>query len=143
MGDRALGMVGIVLAIIYAIAALNIEESFISDPLGPKAFPLLIAALFGLAGLVMVLKPAQMPDWPQAAQLIEILLAAGVLYAYALILSFLGFSLSTFLASFYLSWRLGAQPLRAAIAGAVIAAGLYGLFHLILGLSLARGIVGF
>ena len=54
----------------------------------------------------------------------------------------LGFLICTFVAGGYLSWRLGAPPLNAVFAGAVIAIGIYVVFHLILGLALARGPFG-
>ena len=63
--------------------------------------------------------------------------------AYAMVLRELGFVVSTALASALLSWRLGATPVKAAIAGVSIAVGIYVCFHLILGLSLARGPWGF
>jgi hypothetical protein len=39
MSDRIFGGVGIALAIFYAWATLQIEESFLSDAVGPKTFP--------------------------------------------------------------------------------------------------------
>lgn len=39
MSDRIFGAVGLLLALGYAWAALVIEESFLSDAVGPKAFP--------------------------------------------------------------------------------------------------------
>ena len=64
-----------------------------------------------------------------------------VAYAYALPTA--GFVVSTAVTAAYLSWRLGTPPLKAAIAGVVISVGIFVIFNLILGLSLARGPWGF
>ena len=64
MSDRIFGVFGILLAIGFAISALAIEESFLSDAVGPKAFPLIIAAILGLASAVIVLRPDAEPQWP-------------------------------------------------------------------------------
>ena len=47
MSDRIFGVIGIPLAIGFTFSALAIEESFLSDAVGPKAFPLIIAAILG------------------------------------------------------------------------------------------------
>lgn len=143
MGDRSLGVIGIILSAVYVYAALDIHESFIQDPLGPKAFPILIASLFAIASLFMLLKPKNSPEWPELNKLIELAFAAALLFAYSFMLPILGFSLASAITAGYLSWRLGAEPHKAVIAGIVIAGGLYILFRLVLGLSLARGFVGF
>jgi putative tricarboxylic transport membrane protein len=64
-----------------------------------------------------------------------------VLYAYAL--PVIGFVIATALAAAFLSWRLGTPVLRAVVAGIAISVGIYVVFHLILGLSLAKGPLGF
>jgi len=42
-----------------------------------------------------------------------------------------------------LSWRLGSAPVWAAVSGVGISVGIYVVFHLVLGLSLAKGPLGF
>jgi putative tricarboxylic transport membrane protein len=64
-----------------------------------------------------------------------------VAYTYAL--PAVGFVVSTTAAAGLLSWRLGAKPLRAVIAGVSIAVGIFVVFRLILKLSLAVGPWGF
>jgi hypothetical protein len=46
MGDRALGGFGLALAAFFSWQATQIEESFISDPVGPKIFPMIIGGVF-------------------------------------------------------------------------------------------------
>jgi len=143
MSDRIFGVIGILLSAFYAWQATLIQESFIQDPVGPKAFPVLIAIVLAAASLVFVLKPDPAPQWPAAGRLFQIAVSAALMIAYALALPEAGFVASTAVAAAFLSWRLGAQPLAAIIAGVAIAVGIYVVFHLILGLSLARGPWGF
>jgi putative tricarboxylic transport membrane protein len=143
MGDRIFGGVGVALAALYIWQATVIKESFIQDPVGPKGFPIIIGALLGLSSLVILLRPDPDPDWPRGSRLLEIAFAAAVMLAYALALPTAGFVIATAVASAILSWRLGAHPGAAFGAGVAIAVGIYVVFHLILGLSLAKGPLGF
>ena len=141
--DRALGLVGLVLASLMVWRATLIQESFIQDPLGPKAFPFVIAAVIALASLAIIVKPDAEAQWPPLAKLLEIGFAVAVMVLYAQMLPVAGFVVATAVAGAYLSWRLDATPLRATIAGILISVGIYLIFHLVLGLNLARGPWGF
>ncbi|HSM19270.1 MAG TPA: tripartite tricarboxylate transporter TctB family protein [Hyphomicrobiales bacterium] len=143
MNDRLLGVVCLALAAFLIWRATLVELSFIVDPLGPKAFPIIIGGVLGLAGLYPLLKPDPQLAWPGAGGFIEIAIAVIVLIAYALLLPEVGFVVTTAVAASILGWRLGSRPLMAAIAGTSISLGIYVIFHLILGLSLARGPWGF
>jgi putative tricarboxylic transport membrane protein len=143
MGDRLFGGIGIVLAAFFIWQATTIQESFIQDPVGPKTFPIIIGLLLGISSLVILLRPDPRPDWPAAGRLAEIAVAVVVLLAYAYALPQVGFLIATAIAAAYLSWRLGTVPLQALAAGIAISIGIYVVFHLILGLSLAKGPFGF
>jgi putative tricarboxylic transport membrane protein len=143
MSDRIFGAFGVALAIFYAWAALQVQESFLSDVVGPKAFPLIIAAIFGLSSLVILVFPDPDPRWPAIGRLAEIAGAALVMVIYAQLLPDAGFVVATAFGAFYLSWRLGSPLVQAMVAGVVISIAIYVIFHLILGLSLARGPWGF
>ena len=143
MSDRILGGLGLLLAMFFIWQATLIQESFISDPVGPKIFPIIIGGLVALSSLTILFRPDDEPEWPEFNRLFEVGLTVAVMIAYAYALPIAGFVLSTAVAAAYLSWRLGTPPVKAAIAGIVIAVGIYVVFHLILGLSLARGPWGF
>ncbi|SOD99651.1 tripartite tricarboxylate transporter TctB family protein [Caenispirillum bisanense] len=141
--DRVFGLVGLALAGFYVWQATQIELGFSSDPLGPRSFPIIIGGVMALASVYPLVRPDPRPDWPAAGRLLEIALAVAVLVAYALALPQVGFVLATAVAAAILSWRLGSRPLGAVLAGIGISVGIYVVFHLILGLSLARGPWGF
>ncbi len=143
MSDRALGAACILLAAFYAYFAAQTQVGFMSDTLGPKAFPFIIAGVLALAGVYPLLRPDPEPDWPALGRILEIVFAAALMIAYTFALPEFGFVASTAVTAGLLSWRLTAKPLAAAVAGVAIAVGIYVVFHLVLGLSLARGPWGF
>lgn len=143
MSDRIFGGIGLLLAILFVWAAFHIELSFISDPVGPRTFPIIVAVVMALASLVIIIKPDAAPQWPRAARLLEIAVAAGVMVAYAMALPIVGFLFATAIAAAFLTWRLGTTPVWSVISGVMTSVGIYVVFHLILGLSLARGPFGF
>ncbi|NRG19321.1 tripartite tricarboxylate transporter TctB family protein [Rhizobiales bacterium] len=143
MSDRIFGVVCLLLAGFYIYSASTIELGFIETPVGPRAFPYIIGTLLALGGLYPILVPDERPDWPDMRGMIEIVFAVAVLIAYAFLLEDVGFVIATAFAAALLGWRLGTPPLRAAVSGVLISVGIYVIFHLILGLSLARGPWGF
>ncbi|MEC7764343.1 MAG: tripartite tricarboxylate transporter TctB family protein [Pseudomonadota bacterium] len=143
MSDRIFGVVGFLLAIGFAFAALNIEESFLSDAVGPSGFPLIVAAVLALSSIAIAIKPDAAPQWPSLGRLVELLAAVVMMVLYAELLPVLGFVIATAFAAAYLSWRLGSGILAAILTGVGSSVGIYVIFHLIFGLSLARGPLGF
>ncbi|WP_238365764.1 tripartite tricarboxylate transporter TctB family protein [Mesobacterium pallidum] len=143
MSDRIFGLFGVLLSIGFVLAALAIEESFLSDAVGPKAFPIIIAAILGLSSAVIALRPDPEPHWPAIGRLAEIAAAVVVMILYAEMLPVAGFVAATAFAAAYLAWRLGSSALESVLVGVGTSVGIYVIFHLALGLSLARGPWGF
>ena len=143
MHDRILGLVGLLLSAFYIWQATLIETSFISDPVGPKTFPIIIGAVLALSSIVILILPDKNPVWPSLGRFAEIGIAFAVMIAYTYLLPAIGFVGATIFASAYLAWRLGAKPLQSGLAGLCISFGIYAVFHLVLGLSLAKGPLGF
>jgi putative tricarboxylic transport membrane protein len=143
MSDRIFGGACIALSLLMMWATGLIQESFIQDPLGPKAFPLLIAGIMGLSGLVMIFKPDAEPHWPGMVKLAELAATVGVFVAYAEIMPRVGFVLSTAVATAFLIWRLGGTTRQALIGGVVTSIGIYAVFQHLLSLNLAKGPWGF
>ncbi len=137
-----LGAAGLALSAFYLWATTLIEVSFISDPAGAKAFPIVIGVLLATSSLAIILRPDPAPIWPPLARLLEIGYAIAVMIAYAYALPEVGFVIATVVATTYLCWRLDAHPLQALLAGVATALGIYIVFHLGLGLSLAKGPLG-
>lgn len=143
MSDRVLGGVGLALAAFYAWAATIIPEPFSSDAVGPAGFPYILAIVLALSSVYFIVKPDPEPRWPALNQLAEIAFALLAMFAYAWVLPVLGFVIATVLITAYLAWRLGSPPVEAALTGVATSLGLYVIFALIFGLSLAEGPLGF
>jgi putative tricarboxylic transport membrane protein len=141
--DRILGAVCLALGAAFIWSASGIETGFIVDPLGPKTFPIIIGCLLVIASAFVLLRPDPEPEWPARGRAWEIVGAVVVLVGYALALEPVGFVVATAIAAALLSWRLGSAPLWAAVSGVGISVGIYAVFHLALGLSLAKGPLGF
>ncbi len=92
---------------------------------------------------MIALKPDAEPHWPGLPRLAELLAATVVMLLYAHFLPELGFVFATAIAAAYLSWRLGNTILMSLATGIGTSVGIYVIFHLVLGLSLARGPLGF
>ena len=143
MSDRIFGGFGLALAIFYIWAASIIPDSFMVDVIGPRTFPYIVGGVLGLCSLIFILRPDAEPDWPHFRELLEIGMAAAVMLLYAWVLPEFGFLISTIFATAYLTWRLGTAPLMSLAVGFFTSIGIYIVFHLILGLSLAKGPLGF
>ncbi|MEM6488368.1 MAG: tripartite tricarboxylate transporter TctB family protein [Pseudomonadota bacterium] len=143
MSDRVFGVIGLAIAAFLIWGAFQVQLSFISDPVGPRTFPIIIGVLLGAASLSILIVPDPEPAWPALGRLAEIGAAVLVMVAYAMLLPELGFVIATAVAAGYLTWRLGTQPLWSLVSGAATSVGIYVVFHLILGLSLATGPLGF
>lgn len=138
-GDRIFGAFMIVLALGYILTASGIEDSFMSDPVGPRAFPYMVAGVVILTSLVMILRPDPDQEWPTLPMLGQLALALVVLGGYSQAIAPAGFLLPTAIASGILAWQIDGRPLRAALTGVGLSVGLFLLFRVILGLGL-RGL---
>jgi len=136
MSDRIFGTLTIVVALAYIASASQIKLPFLVDPLGPRWFPYIIGGVAVLAGLAMVLRPDDEPEWPALMAFGNIGLACIVLVAYALTLRPLGFLLPTALAAGLLSYQIEQRKLQAVLTGLGLSAGLFIIFKFALGLGL-------
>ncbi len=134
--DRLFGVVIILGALAYAAGALQIQTSFMSDPVGSKTFPLILATVAGLCGLVMIAKPDADPEWPSIATLGSLLLSVLVMVAYAYTIKPLGFIVPTALCAAILSYQISPRTLPAALTGVGLSFGLFVIFKFALGLGL-------
>ncbi len=143
MSDRIFGLFGLALAGFYFWATSIIPDSFMVDVVGPRAFPYIVGTVLAICSLYILVRPDEEPDWPVLANFIEIVFATAVMFFYGWALSRVGFIIATVFATAYLSWRLGTKPIGSLITGVATSAGIYVVFHLLLGLSLAKGPLGF
>lgn len=136
MSDRIFGFLVVALALGYILSATSIQESFLSDPMGPKAFPYLIGAVCALCGAMMILYPDSDPDWPSLSSLGKLALAVVVLVAYAETLKPFGFLMPTAVAAAMISYLIRPRAMSAVLTGVGLSGGLFVVFKYGLGLGL-------
>lgn len=138
MSDRILGLVVLVAGLSYAYVSTHIQTSFLTDPVGPKTFPIILGVTAALCGLLIALKPdTPGPTWPTPTTWLSLAVATGVLIGYAYSLKPLGFLIPTAIAAGILSFQIRPKAVYAAATGIGLAIGLYVIFRFLLGLSLA------
>ncbi len=143
--DRIFGLVTLLVALGYFASATQIQTSFLSDPVGPKAFPMLVAGVAGICALVMIFKPDPDPTWPSLGTFGALAIAVVVLVCYAYSLKPLGFLLPTAVTAGILSYQISGRAKVSALAGVGLSVGLFCLFKFALGLGLVafpKGLVG-
>lgn len=136
MSDRIFGLLVILVASAYIASATQIQTSFLVDPVGPKAFPMLIGAVAILAGLVLLVRPDPDPEWPMIRTWLSLLVSVAVLTGYAYALRPLGFLLPTAITAAVLSYQISPRIVPAVLSGIGLSAGLFVLFKYALGLGL-------
>ncbi|QOR38642.1 tripartite tricarboxylate transporter TctB family protein [Billgrantia diversa] len=142
--DRIFGVLLIALAVAYGWGASQFPEPFGgSEAIGPDTFPTLLAVVLGLSSLYLIVRPDPDHAWPWSRTGVELIIAVVVLVFYAMLLEPLGFIISTTLAVGTLCWRMGAEPLRAYLVGAVAGVVVFLLFNFALDLALPLGLLSF
>lgn len=135
MIGRLFGAAIFVIAAIYLNAALPYEVSF-GDPLGPRAFPLMLAvpALLGSASLVAF--PGTAQDFASGSRLLVQAGAVLCLFAFVFLLPRLGFLVATAGMVAALAMLMQTRPAAAIALGGVAAPALWLLFDRALDLPL-------
>ncbi len=145
ISDRIFGLVVILVALAYIAGAMQIQASFLSDPVGSKTFPIMVASIAVLCGGIMIFRPDAEPDWPEGRTILSLGFSVALLVAYSYALKPMGFLIPTAIAAGILSYQISPRPMSAALSGLGLSVGLFVLFKLILGLGLTafpKGMLG-
>lgn len=139
MSDRLLGAVCVVASAAMAWAAQDYAAAISYEPVGPRAFPLLLASGLGLSGLWLVLRPSAGAEAFQGVPWKATALCAGAVLAYALLFQMLGFPLATALMAMPVGMAFGGSWKQALTGGAALGLVLYLLFDKVLDVVLPAG----
>lgn len=140
---RIFAAVWLLVCALLAVVAWGFQAPFSYDPVGPRAYPLLLLFLMATAALWLICKPGDAEDLPiswSLARKVAVFIAG--LFAYALLFEPLGFVLSTALAGFGLGVLFKGRLLPSLISGLLMGVLLYGLFDYLLDVPLPLGVLG-
>jgi putative tricarboxylic transport membrane protein len=137
--DRIAGVALGLLGVAVALEAATFDALFLTDPVGPKALPMLAACILVGTGVTLVARPGSGGAWPGCGTLIRMAGAIAAFSAYAALLEPLGFVLSTTATVASLSMLFGGPWRKSVGAAAALAVVLWYLFVWLLGLPLPLG----
>ncbi|MES2992196.1 MAG: tripartite tricarboxylate transporter TctB family protein [Pseudomonadota bacterium] len=144
MSDRILGAACVAAAAGMAWAAQRYTAAISYEPVGPRAFPMLLAGLLAVGGLWLVVKPTLQgvvayADVPLRATLI----AAAAVAVYAALFEVLGFALATAVMAVPLGLVFGGNFRQVLATGVALGVTLFLLFDKLLDVTLPTGLLSF
>lgn len=143
MSDRILGAVCVVAGAGMAWAAQDYAAPISYEPVGPRAFPLLLAGLMALAGAWLVVRPGPRGFGLEARHFRSIGLAVVAVFAYAALFETLGFPVATALMSLPVGMAFGGSWKQALAGGVVAGLVFFLLFDKLLDVVLPTGLLAF
>ncbi len=142
LNDRVLGVFALVLAAFLTWNGYGLEAPFAYEPVGPRAFPLLLALIIALCGVRLIFKngnPVE-PNPPGANT--RIFIMVGLLAAYALMFQWLGFVIATAAMTALVGRLFGGRWVQCVIGGVALSVFFFLLFDKALDVVLPTGILG-
>ncbi|WP_241234985.1 tripartite tricarboxylate transporter TctB family protein [Amphritea opalescens] len=139
MYDRILAGILLVLSGLIVWAALQFDVPFQYEPLGPKAFPVILGILLTIFSVWLIIKPDKNSWYPTADIMKKLLAGLVLMIAYAALFEKAGFILATFLVGSVFSWLFGETPKRAAVFALIMSVISYFLLTLLLQLNVPSG----
>ncbi|NEP13398.1 MAG: tripartite tricarboxylate transporter TctB family protein [Symploca sp. SIO2C1] len=140
MSDRIFAGLMLVFALYYGFEAYALNVPFAYDPLGPRAFPIFLAALLAILTLfILFSSELQQIDWPKDRLLVKSVLVVATLVGYGLTLFGSGFIISTALMIALLGRLFEATWLQSGVAGITLGLLFYALFGWLLQIPLPSG----
>jgi putative tricarboxylic transport membrane protein len=135
---------------VYLYATSTLPAMAIGDPLGPKAFPVLLGILLALAGVLLLFESSGAPDVAVAGH-VQAPTRPGMVAGVAIftmvffaLLEPLGYLIAFTLYLFALMlWLHRKSPLTCLATAVLFSLGSYALFAKALGVSLAKGLLHF
>lgn len=139
ISGRVAAAILLTFAAVLAVAAGRIEYAFSSDPLGPQAFPYLLAAALAICGVWYFLRPGAADPWPQSQTLRSAFSLIAVTAVAIGVMDHIGFLPVAFIVCAWAAYLFGASTTGALVIGAIQAAFWFALFKYALGTYLPAG----
>lgn len=142
MNDRTLGIAALLLAAFLTWFGQDLDPPFAYEPVGPKAFPLLLAVIIALCGLRLVWRGGNQAEANSSQANLRILAMVGILAGYALAFQWLGFVIATALMAILVGRLFGGSWAKCLAGGVTMGIGFFLLFDKALDVVLPTGLLG-
>jgi putative tricarboxylic transport membrane protein len=143
MSDRILGAVCVIVGAGMAWAAHGYAAPISYEPVGPRAFPLLMAGLMAAAGAWLVVRPGPQGFGLARDHLKPISFAVVAVFIYAGLFELLGFTLATTVMALPVGMAFGGSWKQSLAGGAGLGLVLFLLFDKLLDVVLPSGVLSF
>lgn len=141
--DRILGAVCLAAAVAMGVAAQSYAAQISYEPVGPRAFPMLLAVLIGIAGTWLVARPSGHSAAVAADRLVALAGCVIAIVIYALLFQWLGFTLATALMAVPVGMAFGGNWKQSLAGGLGLGLGFFLLFDKLLDVVLPTGLLAF
>ncbi|WP_298013424.1 tripartite tricarboxylate transporter TctB family protein [uncultured Aquabacterium sp.] len=147
MADRILGLVCLILAAGMGWLGRGYVAPISYEPVGPAAFPLLLAGLMAVLGGWLAVRPQPQVDGAEPAEplwgpaSIRVLTLAAVMLAYAVLFQWLGFVIATALMTLPVGRVFGGTWRQCAVAGVALGVSFFLLFDRVFDVILPAGLL--
>jgi putative tricarboxylic transport membrane protein len=143
MSDRILGAACLVAGAGMAWAAHDYAAPISYEPVGPRAFPLLLAGFMALAGGWLIARPGPQVFGLSREHLKPIALAVVAVFVYAALFETIGFPLATAVMALPVGMAFGGSWKQSLAGGIAMGLVLYLLFDKLLDVVLPTGLLSF
>ncbi|HEY9094479.1 MAG TPA: tripartite tricarboxylate transporter TctB family protein [Hydrogenophaga sp.] len=143
MSDRILGAACVALAVAMAWFAQDYAPPISYEPVGPRAFPRLLAGLMAVGGAWLVIKPTIIESAYQGPAIRLIAGSLVAVFLYAFFFQMLGFTIATALMAVPVGMAFGGTWRQSLLGGTGLGIGLFLLFDKALDVVLPSGILSF
>lgn len=146
--QRLFALAMLLVCLVLAIMAWPYQAAFSYEPVGPRAYPLLMLALLGVSFLYMLIRPTAIvhsEDEPQLDRptLNKIVICTLLLLVFAGLFEPLGFVLSAILIGIPMARLYGGRWLPSVVIITLMSIGLYWLFDRVMDVPLPLGLLDF
>lgn len=139
MSDRIFALVWLAVCMLITIQMVNLNVPIAYEPVGPKAYPLLLVAVMAVCCMALIIRPDVDVHWPAPSLLRKGALLVGVLLFYAWAFEIVGAPLATGIMALGSAKLFGSRWLTALFTALSVAIFGYLIFDRLLEVSLPLG----
>jgi putative tricarboxylic transport membrane protein len=139
MSERIFGGVLLLVSIAGIWIGWDLQPPFSYEPVGPRAFPLLVLFLLGVCAVTLMMEKHSDTTWAPGPVLVRIGVLFLIVLAYALLFDKLGFIIATALMTIPVARFFGGSWRQSVVGGIGMAVGMFFFFDRLLDVALPTG----